>query len=445
MFLLGEAGIGKSRLAQVATSHAEQHGLIVLRGRAVPTSTPVAYRPLAEAFSSAVRAGEVPDAPELAPFRAALGRLVPDWRDAASREVGDSVLVLAEGCAASPPDHRIRPGDPPRARGSALGRRRDARHRRVPGRQRGRRARALRRDRPRRRALRWPRPRPRPARPTRLDARSNCTASMPATSPACSIPASAAEVASPELIGLATRADGVPFLIEELLAVAVASGALVRDGTSWTLSRNVDHVVPLTFADSVRRRLPATGLRRARRARSRSHPRTQVRLGAPARRGGGRRGDGRGRAPGCGGHPARAVDPVDGAVRFRHALSREAVLAEMLPPERARLSERALDAIERSHPGLPGAWCELAAEVAEGAGDRPSGRGAPPGGWTASARRRCPTTAEATLDRARVLRQRTTRRSSTSRSASPRARRSRASATAPSTWASRCSAGSGPT
>ena len=33
-----------------------------------------------------------------------------------------------------------------------------------------------------------------------------------------------------------------------------------------------------------------------------------------------------------------AVDPDDGAFRFRHALSRDAVLAELLPPERAASS-----------------------------------------------------------------------------------------------------------
>ena len=49
------------------------------------------------------------------------------------------------------------------------------------------------------------------------------------------------------------------FLVEELLAVAVSSGALVRDAGSWTLSGTADHVVPLTFADSIRRRIAALG------------------------------------------------------------------------------------------------------------------------------------------------------------------------------------------
>ena len=55
--------------------------------------------------------------------------------------------------------------------------------------------------------------------------------------------------------------------------------------------------------------------------------------------------------------------------RFRHALTHEAVLAGLLPPERALLAGRALAAVEAAHPGLPGAWCMLAAELAERAGN----------------------------------------------------------------------------
>jgi hypothetical protein len=56
--------------------------------------------------------------------------------------------------------------------------------------------------------------------------------------------------------------------------------------------------------------------------------------------------------------------------RFRHALTREAVLDGLLPPRRAALAARALAVVEVLHPGLPGAWCDLAAELAEAAGAR---------------------------------------------------------------------------
>jgi DNA-binding CsgD family transcriptional regulator/tetratricopeptide (TPR) repeat protein len=48
---------------------------------------------------------------------------------------------------------------------------------------------------------------------------------------------------------------------------------------------------------------------------------------------------------------------------------REAVLAELLPPERAELSFQVAEAIEDHRPGLPGEWCDRAAELREQAGD----------------------------------------------------------------------------
>jgi hypothetical protein len=56
--------------------------------------------------------------------------------------------------------------------------------------------------------------------------------------------------------------------------------------------------------------------------------------------------------------------------RFRHALTHEAVLAALLPPERVLLAGQALAAVQAAHPGLSGAWCVLAADLAERAGHR---------------------------------------------------------------------------
>lgn len=54
VFVVGEAGIGKSRLVQEVSSAAEQRGVPVMRGRAVPGSGGAAFRHLTEALTIAV-------------------------------------------------------------------------------------------------------------------------------------------------------------------------------------------------------------------------------------------------------------------------------------------------------------------------------------------------------------------------------------------------------
>ena len=62
---------------------------------------------------------------------------------------------------------------------------------------------------------------------------------------------------------------------------------------------------------------------------------------------------------------AQIISVEEGAFRFRHALSRDAVLAELLPSERASWSRRALDALEAQAP-LDDEQSELAAELDAG-------------------------------------------------------------------------------
>jgi len=57
-----------------------------------------------------------------------------------------------------------------------------------------------------------------------------------------------------------------------------------------------------------------------------------------------------------------------GVYLFRHALTREAVLDQVLPHTRASLARRALAAVEAAHPGLPGVWRGVAADLAQQAG-----------------------------------------------------------------------------
>src|SRR3979409_781793 len=55
VFLLGEAGIGKSRMAREAERLAQSAGMRVLWGRSVEGGAPMAFRPITEALMSAVR------------------------------------------------------------------------------------------------------------------------------------------------------------------------------------------------------------------------------------------------------------------------------------------------------------------------------------------------------------------------------------------------------
>lgn len=75
----GEAGVGKSRMCADLETDARGVGVTVLKGRAVETGTPVAYRVLATALLPAFRRGGPPDDPALGPYRSALSLIVPDW------------------------------------------------------------------------------------------------------------------------------------------------------------------------------------------------------------------------------------------------------------------------------------------------------------------------------------------------------------------------------
>lgn len=400
--LAGEAGIGKSRLARAAASDAQHAGMAVLLGRATQRTTPVAYRPLAEALCSAVRSGAVLDAADLVPFRPILGRLILEWRVAGHDPGDDSVVALAEGVL---------------------------RFLRTAGGRSG--CLLVLED------LHWADPETLTVVEYLVDNLDDepvacvMTLRTEESSPALELSRALsarrvtvmlelARLAKPEVVemvgacldasavsqdvsALVDRAEGVPFLVEEMLADAVASGALVEHHGSWAASRSPDATVPISFADSIRRRLASLG----------TDARTVVRAAAVL----GRSFDWEVvaaisdvAAPDVvsslhEAHDAQlvSVESETDAFRFRHALTRDAVLADLLPPERTALARRALEVIEATRPGLPGSWCELAADLAEAAGERRRttelllgvGRRALAAGALASA--------EASLDRARSV------------------------------------------
>jgi tetratricopeptide (TPR) repeat protein len=402
LFLVGEAGIGKSRLAQVIASDSARRGLPVLRGRAVQTAAPAAYRPLAEALSSALRAGAAPDAATLGPFRAILGRLVPEWGIDDQELLDDSVVAVAEGVlrflrAIASEDgallvlEDLHWADPETvmiveylADNLAAERTLCAVTVRDDGPSSGlelARSLGARRVSP---VLALA-----PFDPQEVAAMvGSCLASS---------------TVAEEVVEIAGRADGVPFMVEELLAAALSSGALIDEGGSWRMVGSLEAVVPPTFVESMRRRVGRLG----------EHCQAVLVAAAVL----GRRFDWSLLCPvtGLGQQEVLAAlheavdaqivlfDPRDGSFRFRHALSRDAVLAGLFPAELEVLSRRALDAVETAHPSLEEGWGELAAELAAGAGDRGRAARLLLEGARRALGRGALATAEATLNRARGL------------------------------------------
>jgi DNA-binding CsgD family transcriptional regulator len=96
VLIRGSAGIGKSRLLREFADWARAAGATVLAGRCSPAAADVPFRPLREALLAAARTRLRP-APHLSPFLPVFGSLVPEWGD--TREAGpdSGAIVLAEG------------------------------------------------------------------------------------------------------------------------------------------------------------------------------------------------------------------------------------------------------------------------------------------------------------------------------------------------------------
>lgn len=90
--LVGEAGIGKSRLAREVVGWASQQGFAVLTGRAVPGSMPAPFRPLTEALLQLFRRRPLPDDPGLEPWLPLLHPLLPTLIEAVPSAEGRASL-----------------------------------------------------------------------------------------------------------------------------------------------------------------------------------------------------------------------------------------------------------------------------------------------------------------------------------------------------------------
>ncbi len=367
IFVTGDAGVGKSRLVREAAELASDRGFHVLTGRGTESTVPVPYRPITEALMGAARSGVTPESPRLTDYRSALGTLVPEWRQPQDRTGHISAMILGEAV--------LRLLTQPGWHGGLL----------------------VLED------LHW-------ADPETLSFVEYLTDNIGGTtvlclitqrdvdgSPAADLLHSAttrraatvvdvprlthdaiAQMAAAclsvdrlpaEVSRLLADCDGLPFAVEEILAASVSSGELIRDDSGWQVNPGVSTGVPDSIAGSVRNRLNALGAAMAGVLVSAAilgrqfdwallpkvSPASETDVLAALKRA----------------RELGLIEPVgtDGrSFKFRHSLTRDAIVADLLPPNVASKSAAAAAAIEQAHPGLPGTWCELAAELRVAAG-----------------------------------------------------------------------------
>jgi DNA-binding CsgD family transcriptional regulator len=367
VFVTGDAGVGKSRLAKDVIATAAERGCQLMTGRATQSAVPVPYRPIAEALLGAARTGLMPDMPGISDYRAALGMLVPEWRSPADSRTEVTPVVIGEAILRM----LTQPGP-----GGVL----------------------LLED------LHWADPETLAVVEYLADnaagASALCVITLRDTGPsaclnllqAATARRVAERIAVPRLSAGSVRqmaaacldiedvpasvhrlladCDGLPFAVEEILAAAVSSGELARDARGWHVNSDISTGVPDSIAGSVRSRLAALG------------PEASGVIVSAAVLG--RQFDWA-LLPGVAGvddavaldalQQAREVQLIEpaaseraGAFRFRHSLTRDSILADLLPPDVVARSAEAATAIERAYPGLPGTWCELVAELRAAAG-----------------------------------------------------------------------------
>jgi DNA-binding CsgD family transcriptional regulator len=367
LFLVGEPGIGKSRLVGEAAAVAAERGVWVLAGRARPTYQAVPYQSLARALLHGFRSRPLESLPgDLPGVRAGLATLLPGLVEGPAFDpspvlLGETVLRVADalgrdnGVLMVLEDLHWACGDTQAvieylADAAATSR-----------------------------LLLVGTLRPEGEAPTVVDAlvrRGVATVTELAPLEAGDVAEMAAaclEVDREELPnGLAdvlqARSEGLPFLVEELLASLAGRGALARSASGWALPGPIETVdVPLSFSESVRQRMaalppPERRVLRAAAILGRdfdwSHVTRVAHLDESDVL------DALSRAV-----DLQLVDDAGGDVfRFRHALTVEAILAGMLDVQRARLAERALvDLVEDPEQG-PSDLLELAAHLAGQAG-----------------------------------------------------------------------------
>lgn len=96
LVLAGEAGVGKSRLAEHMRAVAARARVRVVIGRALPAAIGGMLGPVAEVLLDVTRGRPMPDDEQLAPYLAVLASVLPDWRRPGWTAPAEPVLVTAE-------------------------------------------------------------------------------------------------------------------------------------------------------------------------------------------------------------------------------------------------------------------------------------------------------------------------------------------------------------
>ncbi|HET7017566.1 MAG TPA: ATP-binding protein, partial [Streptosporangiaceae bacterium] len=264
LFLTGDPGVGKSRLASDLCNLAAERGFRVVSGRAVESASPLPFRPVTEALMKIARTDGIPESAEIDDYRPALATLVPVWgQPGTDGEAEISPLILGEALIRLLSLY----GGPGTGRpGTVL----------------------LLED------IHWADPETLAIVHYLVDNLAGksvlCLATLRDSQPSAGLDTmraiharrAASMIAVPRLTSgevvqlaacclqtdevppvLARRlladCDGLPFAVEEILAAAVSSGEIVRGPDGWVVDENVTTGVPASILGSVRNRLTALG------------------------------------------------------------------------------------------------------------------------------------------------------------------------------------------
>lgn len=356
----GAAGIGKSRLVRELATRVTGSGGVVLTGRCSPAAGDVPLRPLREALLAGDRRGLRPSE-ALQAFLPALGTVVPAWAGTDDPGADRGAVMLAEGLL-----RLIAAWATAAERATVL----------------------VIED------LHWSDPetlevveylahnlagQPAMVVATVRDGEggpgSDLVSALEARRAAVSIQAGpldqsqtvamlraclgVQDVPDDVLDAVVARSDGIPFFVEELLASALGSPSAPGSPSG--------RGVPVSIGAALEGRLASLAESTAQLVRYAAVLGRQFdwRVVADALRyppedaaGALRQAIG-----------AQLVDHVGETYRFRHALTVEAVQDSLLSEERQAIGAGLLRSLEALHPGLEGERCQLAASLAEGAGD----------------------------------------------------------------------------